>query len=59
MHNILEKCSYCDIDLLKINDSIRQELEKNYDIDADCTVLRLCESDSLLFSICKRLYLEW
>ena len=51
MHNILEECSYCDIDLLKINDSIRQELEKNYDIDADCTVLRLCESDILKYNI--------
>lgn len=43
--NILAACTFYDVELLKLDKQLYDKLAKEYDIDADCPLLRISETD--------------
>ena len=43
--NILASCTFYDINLLKLNKDLYDKLANEYNIDADCSVLQISETD--------------
>ena len=49
--NILASCLYCTVDLLKVDDKTRETISKEFNVDADNTMLSMSEEDIKEFNI--------